>query len=63
MNASPTLWTAISLDPYGVPAEPRNSDGGHQPSLASVHRARCGEEWEAIRVLAADGKQALAQLG
>lgn len=63
MNASPTPWSSISLDPYGVPAGPRNGDGRHQPSLASVHRARCGEEWEAIRGLAADGQRALRQLG
>ncbi|MFI8943176.1 hypothetical protein [Streptomyces syringium] len=58
-----TQWTAVSLDPYGVPAEPRHGHRPGQPPLAGVHRARCGEEWEAIRVLAVDGQRALHQLG
>lgn len=61
MTAYPTR--TISLDPYGVPAEPRNGAARRHPPLAGVYRARCGEEWEAIRVLAADGQRALRQLG
>ncbi|MEU2517108.1 hypothetical protein [Streptomyces syringium] len=63
MTSSPTQWTAVSLDPYGAPAEPRHGHRRGQPPLAGVHRARCGEEWEAIRVLAVDGQRALRQLG
>ncbi|WP_367132790.1 MULTISPECIES: hypothetical protein [Streptomyces] len=63
MTTSRTSWTTTWLDPYGVPAEPRNGDGRHEPTLTGVYRARCGEEWEAIRVLAADGQRVLDQLG